>query len=81
MPLSYLQTSHPPPPLTPDLRFLGTAAGGGHGNLPGSDYVQRTPAGTTGALELQAMRALAQRPDASLEIMEWSILNNELGQP
>ena len=27
------------------------------------------------------MRALAQRPDASLEIMEWSILNNELGQP
>lgn len=61
--------------------FIGITAGGGHGNFPGSDYVQRTPAGTTGALELQAMRALAQRPDASLEIMEWSILNNELGQP
>ena len=55
--------------------------GGGHGNFPGADYVQRTPSGTAGAPELQAMRALAQRPDASLEIMEWSILNNELRQP
>lgn len=50
-------------------------------NFPGADYIQRTPGGTSGAFELEAMRKLAQRPKASLEIQEWSILNNEDHNP
>jgi hypothetical protein len=49
------------------------------GNFPGADYIQRTPSGTSGEFELEAMRKLAQRPSASLEIQEWSILGNEVG--
>lgn len=61
--------------------------GGGHEgsdtsaqNFPGADYVQRTPFGDSGAFELQAMKELAKRPDAALEVQEWGILNNEAGQ-
>lgn len=61
--------------------------GGGHEgsdtsaqNFPGSDYVQRTPFGNSGVFELQAMRELANRPDATLEVQEWGILNNEAGE-
>jgi hypothetical protein len=45
------------------------------------DYVQRTPFGVAGEVELEAMRKLAGRPNATLEVMEWSILNNENQQP
>ena len=55
--------------------------GGAHGNFPGPDFVQRTPYGVAGELELAAMRELAERPAASLEVQEWSILKNELRQP
>ena len=33
-----------------------------------------------GQVELQAMRALVRRPNASLEVQEWAILSNEKGQ-
>ena len=51
------------------------------GNFPGADYVERTPFGASGAVELSAMRDLARRPNATLEVMEWSILTNELHEP
>ena len=50
------------------------------GNFPGADYVQRTPGGKTGRVELPAMRALARRPNATLEVQEWSVLTNEAGE-
>jgi len=50
------------------------------GNFPGSDYVQRTPTQKSGVVELVAMRELAMRPAASLEVQEWSILTNEVNQ-
>lgn len=49
-------------------------------NFPGSDWSLRTPGTTTGQLELQAMRDLAARPNATLELHEWSILYNERGE-
>jgi hypothetical protein len=52
----------------------------GFGNFPGCDYIQRTPAGTAGEFELAAMRSLAERPGADMEVMEWSILKNEAQQ-
>jgi hypothetical protein len=51
-----------------------------HDNFPGSDYVERTPSGREGKVEVLEMRALAQRPRASIEVQEWSILRNELGE-
>lgn len=59
---------------------LHTIHGEQFGNFPGADYVQRTPSGKAGEVELVAMRELAERPQASLEVHEWSILKNELGQ-
>lgn len=50
-------------------------------NFPGADFSLRTPATTAGTLELPQMRLLAQRPAATLEVQEWSILSNELGEP
>ena len=50
------------------------------GNFPGADYVQRTPSDKAGLVEVEAMRQLARRPEASLEVQEWSILTNERGQ-
>jgi hypothetical protein len=44
----------------------------GFGNFPGADVVQRTAAGSQ--LEMQAMRTLAQRPRATLDLMEWTVL-------
>jgi hypothetical protein len=32
-------------------------------------------------MELTAMQALANRPSASLQVQEWSILKNELSKP
>lgn len=71
IPLDWISVSH----------YGGGGRPGHPGNFPGSDYVERTPDGTTGEFEMTAMRDLAARPNASLEVMEWSILNNELHQP
>ena len=46
-------------------------------NFPGLDDAAAAVAGTFSAPEMRAMRALAQRPNASLEVMEWAILRNE----
>ena len=69
------------------LDFISVSHYGGGGrspnseNFPNPDWVQRTPGGKSGQVELEAMRQSAQRPQASLEVMEWSILTNELRQP
>jgi hypothetical protein len=70
IPVDWISVSH-----------YGTGLHGGVGDFPGADYVQRTPDGKRGRVELLAMRELARRPGASLEVQEWSILRNELGQP
>ena len=69
IPLDWISISH-----------YGGAGMVGGGNFPGADYVERTPDQSAGAVELVAMRARAMRPRATLEIQEWSILQNENGQ-
>ena len=69
VPLDWVSVSH----------YGGNSARGV--NFPSPDYVQRTPFGVAGEVELEAMRKLAGRPNATLEVMEWSILNNENQQP
>jgi len=53
-----------------------------HANMPGADFVQRTTGSGAprGPLELQAMRSLANRPNATLELQEFGILTNEAGE-
>jgi len=67
-----------------DFISMSWYGGGGHrsgaANFPGSDYIQRTPNGKTGKFELAAMRELAKRMNAPLEVHEWGILDNEQGQ-
>jgi len=71
VPLDFISVSH-----------YGSGAPAPHlSNFPGADFSLRTPATTAGALELPQMRRLAQRPAATLEVQEWSILSNELGEP
>lgn len=52
-------------------------------NFPFPDFVQRTPSSENAQhqMELTAMQALANRPSASLQVQEWSILKNELSKP
>ena len=71
IPLDWIAVSH----------YGGGGGGGGGGkgkgkgsNFPSPDYVQRTPFGDAGEVELQAMRELAARPNASLEVMGGSNL-------
>ena len=72
IPLDWISISH----------YGGGSAGTDTGaNFPGADYIERTPYESRGLIEIDAMRARAKRPDATLEIQEWGILNNEKGQP
>jgi hypothetical protein len=76
VPLDWISISH----------YGGGGNGEAHGaNFPGPDYIQhddgRLGERTNAPVELQAMRMRARRPNATLEIQEWSILNNEKGRP
>ena len=68
VPLSWTSISH--------YGFGEQNLGGFGPNFPQADEVQRVGSDS----ELRAMARLAQRPNASLDIMEWGILANERGQ-
>jgi hypothetical protein len=69
IPLDWISVSH----------YGGASSDHTHDNFPGADFVDRTPNGRTGKVEVLEMRRLAQRPHASIEVQEWSILKNEVG--
>jgi len=60
------------------LDWVSSSQYGTKYNFPGPDHVKQQH--KNGPLELQALRDLSNRPNATLEIMEWGILSNEVEQ-